>query len=732
MLLPITTCLLLGTWSCTSHRVQDGVPTQSSSPGTDGEATPQAAIVTNLAPGPITLRCRATNLYVCAENAGAAALVANRAAALGWETFDLAKNADGSYTFKAQANGKFVCAENAGAGALIANRTAASTWESFSLDQNADGSYALLSRANGRYVSAAGGSLIANKTAVGASESFEITYVGDGEDDGGEITNPDFGPNVRVFSPSTSMATIQSQCATIFGQQQSAQFGSGRYALLFKPGTYSVDVNVGFYTHVAGLGLSPDEVTINGAVHAEADWFSGNATCNFWRAAENLSVAPTGGSNRWAVSQAAPFRRMHIRGSLQLDDGGWSSGGFLADSKIDGAVNSGSQQQWFSRNTQWGAWNGSNWNMTFLGVVNPPAGAWPSRAYTTIAQTPIVREKPFLYMDAAGAYRVFVPALRANTQGPSWTNGTAAGQSISLSQFHIAVAGRDTSATLNAALAAGKHLLITPGIYRLSDTLRVTKPNTVVLGLGLATLIPDNGLVAMTVADVEGVKLAGILFDAGPVNSPILLQMGPVGANADHAANPSSLHDVFCRVGGAAVGKASVSVQINSHQVIGDHAWIWRADHGSGVGWNTNTAANGLVVNGNNVTFYGLFVEHFQQHQTLWNGNGGRTYFYQNEFPYDPPSQAAWQHDGVNGWAAYKVAPGVTSHEAWGLGAYCTFNNAGSVSVTRAFEVPVTAGVKFHHMVTVSLGGRGTISHVINDTGGPSNSSSNVARVTDF
>ena len=113
---------------------------------------------------------------------------------------------------------------------------------------------------------------------------------------------------------------------------------------------------------------------------------------------------------------------------------------------------------------------------------------------------------------------------------------------------------------------------------------------------------------------------------------------------------------------------------VNSNNVIGDHMWLWRADHGSGVGWTTNTADTGLVVNGDNVTMYGLFVEHYQKYQVIWNGNGGRTYFFQNEMPYDPPNQAAWMNGSTQGYAAYKVADSVTSHEAWGLGSYCYFN----------------------------------------------------------
>src|SRR6266542_3709247 len=185
--------------------------------------------------------------------------------------------------------------------------------------------------------------------------------------------------------------SIQGRLNSVFRQQEANQFGTNRYALLFKPGTYNVDANVGFYTQVAGLGLSPDDVTINGAVHAEADWFQGNATQNFWRSAENLSVTPSGGSDRWAVSQAAPYRRMHVRGNLQLDDGGWASGGFISDTKVDGQIRSGSQQQFLTRNSQMGSWSGSNWNMVFVGDQGAPAGNFPNPPFTVVSQTPTVR-----------------------------------------------------------------------------------------------------------------------------------------------------------------------------------------------------------------------------------------------------------------------------------------------------------------------------------------------------
>jgi hypothetical protein len=601
-------------------------------------------------------------------------------------------------------------------------------WEQFTWLPQSNNTVALQSAANSQYVSARTNQtntpLDANATTIQQWEQFRWGVVGG-------AANPNFGSNVFIFDPTMSSSTIQNTLNSVFNQQQTNQFGTNRYALLFKPGVYNVDVNLGFYTQALGLGFLPDDVTINGAVHVSAAWNNGNATQNFWRGAENMAVIPPTGTNVWAVSQAAPFRRMDVQGNMQLDDGGWSSGGFLADTNVTGQVNSGSQQQWLSRNDQLGSWTGSNWNMVFVGVNGAPGQSFPNPPYTVVGQAPVVREKPFLYVDHYGNYQVFVPALRTNSQGTSWASGSPAGTSLPISQFYIAHPG-DSAATLNNALAQGLNLLFTPGIYYLNSTVNVTRANTVVLGLGLATLIPQNGVIPMTVADVDGVSIAGLLFDAGSTNSPVLLQVGPAGSSLSHAANPTVLSDVFCRIGGAGAGQATQSLVINSNNVILDDLWLWRADHGSGVGWTVNPAANGLIVNGNNATAYGLFVEHYQQYQVIWNGNGGRTYFFQNELPYDPPNQAAWMNGSVRGYAAYKVGNSVTSHEAWGLGSYCYFNVNSSVVEENSFEVPNTSGVKFHDMVTVSLGGVGTINHIINYTGGPSNSNHNVADLVSY
>ncbi|ROV70034.1 discoidin domain-containing protein, partial [Streptomyces globisporus] len=371
----------------------------------------------------------------------------------------------------------------------------------------------------------------------------------------------DLGPNVHVFDPPTP--NIQGKVDEIFQQQEEAQFGSGRHALLFKPGTYdNINAQIGFYTQIAGLGLNPNATTFNGDVTVDAGWFNGNATQNFWRSAENLTLNPVNGTNRWAVSQAAPFRRMHVKGGLNLapDGYGWASGGYIADSKIDGEVGPYSQQQWYTRDSSVGGWTNAVWNMTFSGVQGAPAASYPTPPYTTLDTTPISREKPFLHLDG-NEYKVFVPAKRVNARGVSWDGGTQPGESIPLNRFYVVKQGA-TAATINAALAQGLNLLFTPGVYHIDQTINVNRADTVVLGLGLATIIPDNGVTAMKVADVDGVKLAGFLIDAGPVNSETLLEVGPQGASADHSANPTSLQDVFVRIGGAGPGKATTSIVV--------------------------------------------------------------------------------------------------------------------------------------------------------------------------
>ena len=551
---------------------------------------------------------------------------------------------------------------------------------------------------------------------------------------------PDLGPNVIVFDSSMPTSQIQATIDGITAQQVDNEFGTQRYTLLFKPGTYGTPANpltfqVGYYTEVAGLGASPGDVTINGHVDVYNRCLAPDnciALVNFWRSLSNLTINVAGLSgcrssgDFWAVSQAAPMRRVNITGgNLTLMDyctagPQYASGGFIADSQTGFVIN-GSQQQFLVRDSSIGGWSNGVWNQVFSGVLGAPPQSFSTTPfnpppYTTLSTSPVTRERPFLYLDGSGHYNVFVPAVRHDSSGTTWANGPSPGFSIPLDKFFVASPTDDVK-DINTALATGRNLLFTPGIYHLDRTIDVKRPDTVVLGLGFATLVPENGITAMTVADVKGVKIAGLLFDAGPVSSDTLLQIGTKNAHKSDPADPTSLHDVFFRIGGAAAGKATISLVVNSDDVILDDIWAWRADHGTGVGWTVNTADTGVVVNGDNVTAYGLFVEHYQRYEVIWNGENGKTIFFQNEMPYDPPNQAAWTHDGVDGFAAYKVADDVKTHEAWGLGSYCFFNVDPTIHATRAFEVPVTPGVKLHDILTVSLGGKGTIDHVVNDTG---------------
>ena len=101
------------------------------------------------------------------------------------------------------------------------------------------------------------------------------------------------------------------------------------------------------------------------------------------------------------------------------------------------------------------------------------------------------------------------------------------------------------------------------------------------------------------------------------------------------------------------------------------------------------------------------------------NGNGGQVVFFQNELPYGAPTQAAYQHDGVLGYATFKVADSVRSFQGYGRGSYIFTNVDPDIHVSHAFEVPVSPGVQLHDLLTVNLSGPGTIDHVVNDTGAP-------------
>ena len=537
-----------------------------------------------------------------------------------------------------------------------------------------------------------------------------------------------FGPNVYVFDPTVPGSVINSDIASISNPNvSSGQFSSSRAAVLFKPGTYSgVSQEVGFYTSIAGLGLTPDSTVLNGGgLYLDVTDSNGNLTTNFWRSMENLRInVPSGDTETWGVSQGASLRRVHIAGGLELTNQscGEASGGFIADTTVDNGVNACSQQQWYTRNSTMASFTDNVWNFVFSGDTftgTAPSNTFPKN--TILSTTPVVREKPFLYIDSSGNYNVFVPTVKTSSSGVDWTanGGLGTGYSDAISTFYIATPS-NTAAQINSALSSGKNLILTPGIYKLTAPISIANAKTIVLGLGYPTLIPQSGTSAITVADVDGVQIADLLIDAGPTNSPVLMQVGVAGATrVSHASNPTSISDVYFRIGGAETGSATTSLELDSDNVILDNIWAWRADHGTGVGWTTNTASHGLIVDGDNVTALGLAVEHYQQSQVQWNGNNGETIFYQSEDPYDVPSQSSWTYNGANGYPSYEVTSKACSHTAYGLGIYSFFDVSGvTIYQSNAILAPNVSGINFTDMVTVMLSGSGGISNVINNTGG--------------
>jgi hypothetical protein len=242
-----------------------------------------------------------------------------------------------------------------------------------------------------------------------------------------------FGPNVYVFDNTTPDATIQTLLnkSSISGQ---SQFGTARIAVLFMPGTYNLQAAVGFYESIHGLGQDPSGVVINGFLTPNYSGANNQSEDNtMWRSMENMTFNPIANAGQsapantlqWGVSQGAAFRRIQVNGNLELDDtgGGGASGGFLGNTVVTGSVDPGAQHNWFSRNTYMGSWGPvSGWVEVFMGITGtPPPADFPDQTVNTdwgfsnveLPNTPVMREKPFLYVDSTRNFNVFVPPCRS-------------------------------------------------------------------------------------------------------------------------------------------------------------------------------------------------------------------------------------------------------------------------------------------------------------------------------
>mmetsp|Transcript_24013 Transcript_24013/g.72021 ORF Transcript_24013/g.72021 Transcript_24013/m.72021 type:complete len:635 (+) Transcript_24013:239-2143(+) len=520
--------------------------------------------------------------------------------------------------------------------------------------------------------------------------------------DGTDQPNPPRWPDtVTVFGPEDAdISQRMAELSQTLNNHSDGHFSSERRAFLFKPGTYDVDAKIGYYTQVAGLGRRPEDVVFAGTrgVYVDAmDPGQAGSLDTFWRAGENFKHDSERGF-KWAVSQAAPLRRIVAAKDLELfdadvksEDCNYASGGFLADSRVEGALVLGSQQQWLSRNVDLkGRPTGGAWSNVFVGckgaLAPSPAGVEPR--VSVVETAPVVAAKPYVAVNADGTYVLRIPHVRRDAAGAGLD---APADEVPFEEVFVADAAAHGSAELQAALDAGLHLVLAPGVYALDAPLRVADAKTVILGLGLASLLaPPSGEPCIIVEDRGGNRLAGVVLQASEVPrgaQPVLLKWGgraPLRWGSAH--DPSVLSDVFCRVGGPGSRKvrADVMVEVTADFVVLDNVWLWRADHAELAPGEQPRAGEqyhlvvpgecsvgrGLVVDGESVVAYGLAVEHTEQDQVQWRGDKGRVYFYQSELPYDVD-----QAFGDAGWAGYRVGPAVQEHLVVAPGIYSFFRD---------------------------------------------------------
>eukprot|EP00435_Cladocopium_sp_Y103_P058949 s187_g20.t3 len=613
--------------------------------------------------------------------------------------------------------------------------------------------------------------------------------------------NPPRWPETVKVLPQGADYTVVDQIYEEMKSLDKGQFSKSRYAILFEPSatTHEVDVRVGYYTSVYGLGRHPSDTKVrsltstNESPHPEL-----GSLQNFWRSAENLHTGghPTyslegEGGMLWAVSQAAPLRRVVVDHNLflwylrlppagvssqdarypkqgvALDYDGWvqlgytdpigdfASGGYMANVQVNGCVNLGSQQQFFARNCVAKAWQKGAWNFVFVGCPGAPhsePGHAVAPVYSNVATTKVIAEKPFIVKGPDGRYSLAVPAVADARCGVDFS--LTEEELRDFSRVFVAHP-RHTAAEINGKLAEGKDIVFCPGIYQLSETLRVKHCGQVLLGLGFATLVaPETDMPCVQVADeAAGIRISGLMFEAfyRPLGNKTLGDLSPgpeallhmgsgqITRDASVASSWNFIHDCFSRVGGqeapltardeldgsrpwsrpqsheplfTSEARCRSMVQIHQPCVVGDNLWLWRADHWLSDQYlvynHENFCGSGLHVArpAHHVIMYGLFVEHTLSDMTLWQGEDGVTYFYQSELPYDAMDDAAGQTSRVAPFKAcgYLVDQAVQRHEAVGVGVYAYFRDH-DVTVPAAIKVPDHDGVRIQNALTKYLNG---------------------------
>lgn len=575
---------------------------------------------------------------------------------------------------------------------------------------------------------------------------------------------------------------------------------------------------LGYYTQVTGVAPNREDVTVAPGINSLNDcneslpWGSLPSTCktvgglnNFWRSLGNLTIDsnqlllpenvanPVGSkpkpatSLRFAISQAAPIRNVHFSGLSGNDSGGsakgillcdwdtgsdcgFASGGFISNSTFSGIVGAGSQQQFYITSSTFDKWEAGTWNMVSsnnTGTLKPVGvdtntktktnNQWSSGSgypFTTVTNAVSVPHKPRL---------VYTPKDGKTSAYWEVNLGDVANTIKPISDFTILTPGTFSTAditTINTDIkeSTSAGLIIMPGIYNLKGVLNIPASKTV-LGIGIPSLQCNSASGACMTTASEGVRLAGLTFDAGTNSSNggsttkanTLLTVGVSGSGS--AATPDVLQDVFCRIArtDSTMGDPSAysCLTVNANHLIGQNLWLWRADHDDQSGTNPEAEKNlvpattdqgqyGLIVNGNNVTMDALFVEHFQNYQTVWNGKDGQINLYQSEMPYllptgdtATPNVTCSTPDGTV-TSTKSVCPSLfitknaTNFNGQGLGIYSYFATQ-KIKADTAIDIESGAkNITIKHAVIRWLNGEtdSGINSIVKDTNGtyPANS----------
>jgi len=346
-----------------------------------------------------------------------------------------------------------------------------------------------------------------------------------------------------------------------------AEFGDTRVLILLLPGNHALEIEVGYYTSVVGVGTTPGDTVVKGYVEVPNDDDACiGALDNFFRNISNLTIDLTKNTNFFRVSQASPIRNIVVRnGDFAVAEydtcivtdgiglGGYSSGGYMANVQIvNGSLDFSTQQQFFTRNTTFNQTKDGSWNLFYMGCEGDiPQNKCPVNGITLVTDIPRIvgpiAAAPRMMYQADGTISLIKPAIYTNSRGvlgPSPDDEVLTDVFVVNPQTEIGL--------INRKLAEGVHLVFSPGIYSFAEPVKITKSGTVVMGLGYATIVPTAANAAMVIADgTEGVRVGGFILQGGVAvdgnRTNALLVVGETENAEGSEENPNILFDMSSR-----------------------------------------------------------------------------------------------------------------------------------------------------------------------------------------